>query len=201
VSSQRPERVGEAVRDELAELIARQVHDPGVGFLTLTKVKVSPDLQLARVYYTSMGDEKALTETAKALKRATPFLRRQLGQRIRLRRVPELEFFYDASIAQHDRIEQILQELKAEESDRAKLSGAGSESEGAPASEPGDPPSRVALGLDDAERARPERSELRRASAAEGARRGAGAPADPEGGVPASERAGGAGGAKPPGQT
>ena len=115
----RPDRVGEAIRDELSQLIAREVHDPGVGFITLTRVKVSPDLQVARVYYTTMGDEKAQRETAKALKRATPFLRRQLGQRIRLRRVPEVEFFYDESIAQGDRIEQILQELKAEARSRA----------------------------------------------------------------------------------
>jgi ribosome-binding factor A len=110
----RPERVGEAIRDELSTLLARDVHDPGVGFITLTTVKVSPDLQLARVYYTSMGDEKALRETAKALGRATPFLRRQVAQRLRLRRAPELQFFYDESIAHQDRIERILQDLKAE---------------------------------------------------------------------------------------
>lgn len=112
--SNRPERIGEAIRDELSQLIARDVRDPGVGFITLTSVKVSPDLQLARVYYTSMGDEKALRETAKALGRAMPFLRRQIAQRLRLRRAPELQFFYDESIARHDRIEQILQDLKAE---------------------------------------------------------------------------------------
>ena len=106
--------MGDQIRSELAQLIAREVHDPGVGFLTLTRVKVTPDLQLARVFYTSLGDEKAQRETARALGRATPFLRRQLGQRIRLRRVPELEFHYDESIAQNDRIEQILQDLKAE---------------------------------------------------------------------------------------
>ena len=114
MASSRPDRVGDQIRSELAQLIAREVHDPGVGFLTLTRVKVTPDLQLARVYYTSLGDEKAQRETARALGRAASFLRRQLGQRIRLRRVPELEFFYDESIAQNDRIEQILQELKAE---------------------------------------------------------------------------------------
>jgi ribosome-binding factor A len=118
VSSSRPDRVGEAIRDELSQLIAREVHDPGIGFITLTRVKVSPDLQVARVYYTTMGDEKAQRETARALTRATPFLRRQLGQRIRLRRVPEVEFFYDESIARGDRIEQILQELKAEAASR-----------------------------------------------------------------------------------
>jgi len=115
----RPERVGEAIRDELSTLLARDVHDPGIGFITLTTVKVSPDLQLARVYYTSMGDEKALKETAKALGRATPFLRRQIAQRLRLRRAPELQFFYDQSIAHQDRIEQILQDLKAEAAERA----------------------------------------------------------------------------------
>jgi ribosome-binding factor A len=119
VSSQRADRVGQAIRDELSQLLTRHVHDPGIGFITLTRVKVSPDLQAARVYYTTLGDEQAQRETAKALKRASPFLRRQLGQRIRLRRVPELEFFYDESIAQGDRIEQILQELKAEAASRA----------------------------------------------------------------------------------
>ena len=114
----RPERVGEAIRDELSTLLARDVHDPGVGFITLTTVKVSPDLQLARVYYTSMGDEKALKETAKALGRATAFLRRQVAQRLRLRRAPELQFFYDQSVAHQDRIEQILQDLKAEAAGR-----------------------------------------------------------------------------------
>jgi ribosome-binding factor A len=138
----RPDRVAEAIRDELSQLIARQVHDPGIGFITLTRVKVSPDLQLARVYYTSMGDEQAQRETAKALKRAAPFLRRQLGQRIRLRRVPEVEFFYDESIARGDRIEQILQELKAEATARSSEGASATEPRdrsgaGAPASEPG----------------------------------------------------------------
>jgi len=110
----RPDRVGEQIRIELSELIAREVHDPGIGFITLTRVNVTPDLQIARVYYTSLGDEKAQRETAKALARAMPFLRRQIGARIRLRRVPELTFFYDESIAHTDRIEQILQDLKAE---------------------------------------------------------------------------------------
>lgn len=100
-------------------MIAREVHDPGIGFITLTRVKVTPDLQLARVYYTLMGDETARRETAKALARAAPFLRRQISQRIRLRRAPELAFHYDESIARQDRVEQILQELKAQESERA----------------------------------------------------------------------------------
>lgn len=110
----RPDRVGEQIRQELSQIIAQQVHDPGVGFITLTRVKVTPDLQLARVLYTVMGDEKQKKGTVKALERAIPFLRRQIGSRIRLRRVPDLQFFYDESIEHQDRIEQILLDLKRE---------------------------------------------------------------------------------------
>jgi ribosome-binding factor A len=116
----RPDRVGEQIRDELSALLSRgAVHDPGIGFITLTRVKVSPDLQVARVFYTQLGDEKARKETAKALTRATPFLRRQIGSVLPLRRVPELEFRFDESIAHQDRIEQILRDLHEEDAQRA----------------------------------------------------------------------------------
>ena len=134
MASTRPSRVGDQLRAEISDLIARQVHDPGIGFLTITQVTVSPDLQVARVYYTTLGDERARRDTAKALGRATPFLRRQIGSRLRLKRVPSLEFFFDESIERGDRIERILNELGAE---RAADSG----SDPAPAgpSEPADP--------------------------------------------------------------
>ena len=116
----RPDRVGEQIRDELGSLLSRgAVHDPGIGFITLTRVQVSPDLSLARVFYTSLGDPKARRETAKALGRATPFLRRQIGGALRLRRVPEIEFRFDESVERQDRIEQILRDLHQEEARRA----------------------------------------------------------------------------------
>jgi ribosome-binding factor A len=110
----RASRVGDQIRAELASLLTREVHDPGIGFLTITHVKVSPDLQQARVYYTTIGDAKARQESARALGRATPFLRRQVGQRLNLKRVPELAFFFDEAIEKGDRIEQILHELNTE---------------------------------------------------------------------------------------
>ena len=116
----RPERVGEQVRQAISELLLSDVHDPGIGLITLTRVKVSPDLQLVRVYYTQMGDEKARTDTRRALERATPFLRRQLGSRIRLRRVPELRFEFDESVENQERIERILLDLKAEREERER---------------------------------------------------------------------------------
>lgn len=116
----RPQRVGDQIREELSAMLARgEVHDPKVGFITLTRVQVSADLQVARVYYTSLGDAAARKDTQKALDRATPFLRRQIGSRVQLRRVPELEFRFDESIANQDRIEQILKDLHHEEAARA----------------------------------------------------------------------------------
>jgi ribosome-binding factor A len=108
----RPDRVGDQIRQELSELLTRgMIHDPGIGFITLTRVTLTPDLQLARVFYTSLGDEKSRKETARALDRATPFMRRQIGQRLRLRRVPELEFRFDETVGHQARIEQIIQDL------------------------------------------------------------------------------------------
>ena len=115
--SPRASRVGDQIREDLATLLAREVQDPGIGFVTITHVKVSPDLQQARVYYTTIGDEKARKESARALERATPFLRRQIGQRLRLKRVPELTFFYDEAIERGDRIERILLELNTPHDD------------------------------------------------------------------------------------
>lgn len=115
----RPDRVGDQIREELSEMLARgEVHDPGIGFITLTRVKVSSDLQVAHVFYTTLGDAAARRDTAKALARATPFLRHQIGSRIRLRRVPEIDFRFDESIQHQDRIEQILRDLRQEEASR-----------------------------------------------------------------------------------
>jgi len=109
----RPDRVADQIRGELGLLLTREVHDPGIGFVTITRVQVSPDLQQARVYYTVLGDDKARKSSERALDRAVPFLRRQIGSRLRLRRTPELRWIYDESIAGQDRIEQLLNEIRA----------------------------------------------------------------------------------------
>ncbi len=102
-------------------MIARDLHDPGLGFITITRVQVSPDLQHARVYYTALGDKAAQASSGKALERAAGFMRRQIGQRLRLRRSPEIAFVFDESIAHQDRVTQLLQEIGNE------THGAGSE--------------------------------------------------------------------------
>jgi ribosome-binding factor A len=107
----RPVRLGEQIREDLSAILKGEVRDPGIGFLTVTHVRVSADLQVARVYYTLLGDDRARREAARALERAAPFLRRQLAGRLRLRRAPELQFHYDESIARGERVEQLLQEI------------------------------------------------------------------------------------------
>jgi ribosome-binding factor A len=114
----RTERVAEQIREELSQMLATEVRDPGVGLVTLTRVKVTADLSLARAYWTILGDEKERAKTKKALERAAPFLRHLLSGRMTLRRVPEIKFQFDESVAAQDRIERILQDLKAEEEAR-----------------------------------------------------------------------------------
>jgi ribosome-binding factor A len=109
----RPARIGDQIRAELSDLLTRDVKDPGIGFITITHVKVSADLQVARAYYTLLGDRTARTNTARALERATPYLRRQIAGRLRLKRAPELAFQFDESIERQQRIEELLQEIHA----------------------------------------------------------------------------------------
>jgi ribosome-binding factor A len=110
----RPDRVADLIRAEVTTMIARELHDPGIGFVTVTRVQVTSDLQHARVFYTSLGDAEARKNTARALERAEGFMRRQIGQRLRLRRVPEIAFEFDTSIGHQDRVEQLLKELADE---------------------------------------------------------------------------------------
>ncbi len=117
----RPDRVGEQIRDELSELLSRGVvHDPGIGFITLTRVQVSPDLQLARVFYTSLGDPKARRETARALDARdavpAPADRRP---RCGCGGFPSSSSGSTSRSQHQDRIEQILRDLHEEEAQRA----------------------------------------------------------------------------------
>jgi len=111
----RPQRVADQIREELASLLVRGVKDPGIGFVTITWVKVSPDLQVARAYYTALGDAQSRRNTARALARAMPFLRREIASRLRLRRAPELSFQYDESVERGERIEQLFREIREQE--------------------------------------------------------------------------------------
>jgi ribosome-binding factor A len=116
----RVERIAQQVREEVSQMLATEVRDPGVGLVTVTRAKVTGDLSLARIYWTIIGDAAERKKTAKALERATPFIRHLLAERLTLRRAPEVKFQFDESVAAQDRIEQIIQELHVEEESRKK---------------------------------------------------------------------------------
>ncbi len=117
----RVERVAEQVREEVSQILATDVADPGVGLVTVTRVKVTPDLSLARVYWTLMGDAAERKKTTKALQRAAAFVRHLLAERMTLRRAPEVVFQFDEGLAAHARVEEILHELHEVEAARARV--------------------------------------------------------------------------------
>ena len=106
----RRERLGDQLRVELADLIQREVRDPRIGFVTVTEVRMSGDLQYARVYVSILGDEEQTRESFMALERAGGFLRAQIGRRLELRRVPELRFALDETLDTSARIDALLGE-------------------------------------------------------------------------------------------
>ena len=114
----RPERVGELVQQKLAELFARGLKDPRVGLVTITGVKMTPDLREARVYWTVHGEMRVREQTARGIDAARGWLRREVGATLGLRLVPELRFTYDEAIDRGDRIEQLLRQVHEQDSRR-----------------------------------------------------------------------------------
>jgi len=104
----RSERVAGSLRRELAQLIQKEVKDPGVGFISLSDVEVSRDLAHAKVFVTVFEPEKA-ESSVKALKKAAGYLRRRLGQEMRIRAVPELHFQHDASVETGQRMDSLIE--------------------------------------------------------------------------------------------
>jgi len=112
--SQRTDRLDSQIRQELMELLQREMKDPRLGFATITRVETARDLGHARVWVSVLGSEIERERTMSALRVATPWLRRKLGERLSLRHVPVLTVREDDSIASGDRVLQIIQELSGE---------------------------------------------------------------------------------------
>jgi ribosome-binding factor A len=123
----RPERLAEGLREEIARLVAGELKDPRLGFVTITRVEMSGDLTHARVHVGVLGDEAERKKSLAALQGAAGFVRRELGRRMRLRLVPEIEFRYDKGLDAADRVARLLQEDKA-----AAAATSGDESEPEP---------------------------------------------------------------------
>ncbi|ANB58664.1 ribosome-binding factor A [Anoxybacillus sp. B7M1] len=115
--SLRATRIGEQMKKELSDIIGRKLKDPRIGFVTVTDVRVTGDLQQAKVYISVLGDEEQRQNTLKGLAKAKGFIRSEIGQRIRLRKTPEIYFEIDESIDYGNRIESLIREISQENND------------------------------------------------------------------------------------
>ncbi len=112
--SQRTDRLDSQIRAELMELLQRQMKDPRVGFATITRVETARDLGSARVWVSVLGTPEEQQEAVQALTDAAPWLRRQLGERLTVRHIPQLVIRHDDSIEAGDRVLRLLKRLEAE---------------------------------------------------------------------------------------
>src|SRR5690554_6739770 len=109
--SLRPNRVGEQMKKELSDIIGRKIKDPRIGFVTVTDVEVTGDLQQAKVFISVLGDEEEKEDSLVGLAKANGFIRSEIGQRIRLRKTPEITFEFDEAQAYGNHIDALLREL------------------------------------------------------------------------------------------
>lgn len=115
----RADRVAELIQVELADILLKEIRDPRIGVLTITGVKVSDDLRIAKVFFVEMGQDACGEKTLEGLKKATSFIRKELGRRLQLRYTPEIIFRTDPSFAYGSRIDRILSELESQDNDNA----------------------------------------------------------------------------------
>lgn len=113
--SMRANRVAEQMKKELTDIIGRKMKDPRIGFVTVTDVRVTGDLQQATVYVSVLGDEEQKQNTLIGLAKATGFIRSEIGKRIRLRITPEIAFEWDESIDYGNRIETLISQIHKEQ--------------------------------------------------------------------------------------
>ncbi len=122
MTGRRPERLAEQIKEEVSLIIAGEVEDPRVGFVTVTDVKLSADLRHAKVYVSVIGTENQVKGSLAALRHATGFIRAQLGAVLRMRHTPELHFGYDDAEVRAARIEELLSEEAAAARERDQSS-------------------------------------------------------------------------------
>ncbi|AUS09129.1 30S ribosome-binding factor RbfA [Laceyella sacchari] len=111
----RVSRVGEQVKKELSQIIQQEIKDPRIGFVTVTAVEMSGDLQVAKVYISVMGSADQKSQTLSGLEKAKGYIRSEVGRRIKLRHVPELVFVIDNSLDRGEHISRLLTEVNTQE--------------------------------------------------------------------------------------
>jgi ribosome-binding factor A len=123
IASRRATRVADQIRMEVADIIMRKTRDPRVASVTVTDVRVTNDLQLARVYVTTRAEGAAVREALMGLEKASGFIRSELGRRLNLRYTPELAFFYDEAGSRGDRVLHLLENLSRNQAEASSGSG------------------------------------------------------------------------------
>jgi ribosome-binding factor A len=111
--TQRTDRIDELLRQEIGSIVTREVADPRIGFATITRVETTPDLRHAKVWVSVIGQERERTATIAALGRAMPFVRRELGRTLRLKRIPDLHVQLDDTAERGTRVLHLLDDLEA----------------------------------------------------------------------------------------
>ena len=115
MGTERLERVSERIKQEVAQILQQELKDPRVGFVTVTRVKITPDLRHATVYYSLLEQKGKSSETESGLKSAAGYIRRILGSRLEIKVTPEVRFRLDPSIAENIRISKLLSDIKKPE--------------------------------------------------------------------------------------
>ncbi|MFN2157700.1 MAG: 30S ribosome-binding factor RbfA [Anaerolineae bacterium] len=118
MATRRQRRVSQLIHREMSMLLMREVRDPRLADITITEVRVTPDLLIARIYYTVLGDAEQEKEAATALESALGYLRTQLAGRVRLRLAPELVFELDQSAKYGRHIDELLDQIAASSQDQ-----------------------------------------------------------------------------------
>jgi ribosome-binding factor A len=118
MTEHRVERLQEFIKEELGEIIQRELKDPRIGFASITAVKVSNDKSHVKIYVSVLGDEEQKRETMKGLESAKGFMRSEIGKRVRLRHTPELEIFPDSSLEEGARIISLLNQIHDQEGNK-----------------------------------------------------------------------------------
>ena len=111
----RPIRLAQELKSEISSIITRELPHHRLGFLTITDVKVSPDLRYARVFVSVLGSGVDKTETLNTLNKEKAFIRQLIGRRFRLRHTPEITFVYDETVENADHMMRLMNDLKLED--------------------------------------------------------------------------------------
>ncbi|MFQ5354010.1 MAG: 30S ribosome-binding factor RbfA [Thermodesulfobacteriota bacterium] len=115
----RADRVGDSIMREIASMVVRgEIRDPRIGFITITHVKLSPDLKEAKVYFSRIGSSEEIANTTEGLESAVGYIRRNLGSRLKLRSVPTLRFYFDDTLEYAEHIDDLLKGINKEEGAR-----------------------------------------------------------------------------------